>query len=74
MRKKVIVPAAIVALKQALTDIYWYKADLRSIRVHLRAFWPLGLISVNPEPPVMPGSPADRSQLQRTGMALSGQL
>jgi hypothetical protein len=30
MRKMVIAPAAIVALKRALTDIYWYKADLRS--------------------------------------------
>lgn len=30
MRKRVIAPAAIVALKQGLTDIYWYKADLRS--------------------------------------------
>jgi hypothetical protein len=30
MPKKTIVPAALVALKQALTDVYWYKADLRS--------------------------------------------
>jgi hypothetical protein len=30
MRKRMIAPAAIVALKQALTDIYWYKADLGS--------------------------------------------
>jgi len=30
MGKKVIAPAAIVALEEALTDIYWYKADLRS--------------------------------------------
>lgn len=29
MSKK-IVPAALMALKQALTDIYWYKSDLRS--------------------------------------------
>jgi hypothetical protein len=30
MAKKVIAPAALVALRQALTDVYWYKADLRS--------------------------------------------
>src|SRR5687767_329549 len=30
MAKMVIAPAALVALKQALTDVYWYKADLRS--------------------------------------------
>src|SRR5215510_2852414 len=30
MRKKVIAAAAIVALKEALSKIYWYKADLRS--------------------------------------------
>lgn len=30
MAKRVIAPAALVALKQALTDAYWYKADLRS--------------------------------------------
>jgi hypothetical protein len=29
MTKK-IVPAALHALKQALTDVYWYKSDLRS--------------------------------------------
>jgi hypothetical protein len=29
MSKK-IVPAALHALKQALTDVYWYKSDLRS--------------------------------------------
>ena len=29
MSKK-IVPAALLALKQALTDVYWYKSDLRS--------------------------------------------
>jgi hypothetical protein len=29
MSKK-IVPAALMALKQALTDVYWYKSDLRS--------------------------------------------
>jgi hypothetical protein len=28
--KKLIAPAAVVALKEALTDIYWYKKDLRS--------------------------------------------
>lgn len=27
---KRIVPAALLALKQALTDVYWYKSDLRS--------------------------------------------
>jgi len=27
---KVIAPAAINALKEALTSIYWYKSDLRS--------------------------------------------
>src|SRR6202049_647712 len=30
MPKKKIAPAAVVALKEALTDLYWYKADLRS--------------------------------------------
>lgn len=30
MRRKVVAPAAIVALKVALANIYWYKADLRS--------------------------------------------
>jgi hypothetical protein len=30
MGKKVIAPAAIVALKEALSKIYWYKSDLRS--------------------------------------------
>ena len=30
MRKQVIAPRAIMALKQALTDVYWYKGDLRS--------------------------------------------
>lgn len=30
MGKKVIAPAAINALKEALTNIYWYKSDLRS--------------------------------------------
>ncbi len=30
MKSKVVSPAAIVALKQALTDLYWYKNDLRS--------------------------------------------
>jgi len=28
--RKVIAPAALLALKQALTDVYWYKSDLRS--------------------------------------------
>ena len=28
--KKTVSPAAIVALKEALTDVYWYKGDLRS--------------------------------------------
>ena len=27
-------PAAIIALKEALTHIYWYKNDLRSFRVN----------------------------------------
>lgn len=30
MSKKAIAPAAIVALEEALSDIYWYKKDLRS--------------------------------------------
>src|SRR5258706_474729 len=30
MATRVIAPAALVALKQALTDVYWYKSDLRS--------------------------------------------
>jgi hypothetical protein len=30
MTSKVISAAGIVALKQALTDVYWYKSDLRS--------------------------------------------
>lgn len=30
MGKKIIAPAAINALKEALTNIYWYKSDLRS--------------------------------------------
>lgn len=30
MPTRVIAPAALVALKQALTDVYWYKSDLRS--------------------------------------------
>jgi hypothetical protein len=30
MTDKKIVPAAIVALKEALTNLYWYKSDLRS--------------------------------------------
>jgi len=30
MSKKVVSSAAIVALKEALTDVYWYKGDLRS--------------------------------------------
>jgi|SRR5262245_12425840 len=30
MKSKQIAPAAIVALKEALTNIYWYKSDLRS--------------------------------------------
>ena len=30
MPQKKVAPAAVVALKQALTDLYWYKADLRS--------------------------------------------
>jgi len=34
MGKKVIAPAAINALKEALTNIYWYKSDLRSFIMH----------------------------------------
>lgn len=34
MRKKVIAPAAINALKEALTNIYWYKSELRSFIMH----------------------------------------
>ena len=30
MSAKKIAPAAIVALKEALTNLYWYKGDLRS--------------------------------------------
>jgi len=30
MPTKKIAPAAIVALKEALTNLYWYKGDLRS--------------------------------------------
>jgi hypothetical protein len=30
MKSKAVSPGAVVALKQALVDIYWYKADLRS--------------------------------------------
>lgn len=47
MAKKVVAPAAVVALKEALTNIYWYKADLRSFltstladtRLALRLNW-----------------------------------
>ncbi|TKH07592.1 hypothetical protein FC678_22625 [Peribacillus simplex] len=34
MAKKVISPAAINALKEALTCVYWYKRDLRSYLLH----------------------------------------
>lgn len=34
MGKKVIAPAAINALKEALTNIYWYKSELRSFIMH----------------------------------------
>lgn len=34
VRKKKISPAAINALKDALTSIYWYKSDLRSFLTH----------------------------------------
>ena len=34
MGKKVIAPSAINALKEALTNIYWYKSDLRSFIMH----------------------------------------
>ncbi len=34
MRKKAISSAAINALKNALTSIYWYKAELRSFIMH----------------------------------------
>lgn len=34
MGKKIIAPAAINALKEALTNIYWYKSDLRSFIMH----------------------------------------
>ena len=34
MSKKVIAPAAINALKEALTNVYWYKAELRSFIIH----------------------------------------
>ena len=30
MTTKRVAPAAVVALKEALTNVYWYKADLRS--------------------------------------------
>ena len=30
MSTKKVAPAAIVALKEALTNLYWYKGDLRS--------------------------------------------
>lgn len=36
MRKKVIAPAAINALKEALTYVYWYKSELRSFIWRLR--------------------------------------
>jgi len=31
---KKIAPAALMALKEALTHIYWYKSDLRSFLSH----------------------------------------
>ena len=31
MSIKTIAPAALVALKEALTNVYWYKGDLRAI-------------------------------------------
>lgn len=34
MKKKVIAPAAINALKEALTHAYWYKSELRSFIQH----------------------------------------
>lgn len=34
MSKKVIAPAAVNALKEALTNIYWYKSELRSFIMH----------------------------------------
>jgi hypothetical protein len=30
MTAKTIAPAGLVALKEALTNVYWYKGDLRS--------------------------------------------
>jgi hypothetical protein len=32
--KKKIAPAAILALKEALASVYWYKSDLRSFLLH----------------------------------------
>lgn len=34
MKKKMIAPAAINALKEALTNIYWYKSELQSFLTH----------------------------------------
>ena len=34
---KKIAPAALLALKEALTHVYWYKSDLRSFLTHCLA-------------------------------------
>ena len=34
MKKQAIAPAALIALKEALTTVYWYKSDLRSFLTH----------------------------------------
>jgi hypothetical protein len=43
------------------------------IAVHLRIFWPVGLVLANPTYPVIPESPESPSRLRTVRTALSGQ-
>ena len=36
--KKIIAPVAIHALSEALTNIYWYKSELRSFLTHIISY------------------------------------
>ena len=48
--------------------------NVRGIAVHLRGFWPVARLSMNPELRVIPGSRVGAFGLQTTRTALSGQL
>ena len=54
--------------------LYWDRHLAEIIAVHLRIFWPAGVVLANPKRPIIPESPNSLSGLRTVRTVLSGQL